>query len=87
MTDPSLTLRTLRLTRGPRAPRWVYPSSFNFDQTTLAVTEMPMVGLIRSSDGERVAGRFFRSWKCGIRGRVRRRMCRRFLCASITIQR
>jgi len=38
----------------------VYPESLGWDDV-LAVNEMPMIGIIRSVDGERVAGRFFPS--------------------------
>lgn len=53
-----LTMRTVRRVRG--GPRWVNQSGFGFE-STLAVQEMPMVGLLQSDDGGRIAGRFFPS--------------------------
>jgi hypothetical protein len=53
-----LTLRTLRLTHGKNAPRWITPETLNLD-AVIATSEAPMVGLLQSDDKQRIAGRFF----------------------------
>lgn len=53
-----LTLRTLRLTRGPNAPKWIAPETLNLD-AAIATSAAPMIGIVQSPDKQRIAGRFF----------------------------
>lgn len=55
---PSLDYKTLRKTRGFYAPQWNHATNMGIE-SNVNLDNSPPIGVVRTKDGEQIAGRFF----------------------------